>query len=73
MESSEQDLARAKQYYAYAIKIQGGHDFDDFFGECQCGVVFDYWKSAMAYRLEHLFVHGVLPVYDSAICKYSEA
>lgn len=72
MENPEADLDRARQYIQYIIKVHGGHDFDAFFGECKCGVVWQYWKNAMAYRLEHLYVHGVLPVYHSATCKYSE-
>jgi len=73
VESPEADLDRAKQYVMYVIKVHGGHDFDPFFGECQCGVVWEYWKNAMVYRLDQLYVYKTLPqLYLGAVCMYSE-
>lgn len=73
MESHEADLDRAKQYIQYIIKVHGGHEFDAFFGECRCGAVWDYWKNAMIYRLDDLYVNKDLPqLYRGAACVYSE-
>ena len=73
MESHEADLDRAKQYIQYIIKVHGGHDFDAFFGECRCGVVMEYWKNAMSYRLDQLDGSSISPrPYHCATCRYSE-
>ena len=73
MESPEADLDRAKQYIQYIIKVHGGHDFDAFFGECRCGVVWEYWKIAMSYRLDQLDGSSISPrPYHCATCRYSE-
>lgn len=73
MESPGADIDRAKQYIAYVLKVQGGHEFDSFFGECPCGVVFHYWKAAMANRLDELYRRDILPMmHNGGVCEYSE-